>query len=171
MRSSPAHWVRFFLLLVLSAALFGCAPATPTANPNLTWAVSLSKYDVKSKLEAVVTVKQYTGSTDELHHQYPNDGDVFVILNLTINKQGTAQAAFDWSQLTVQDSSGKSYPRVANDSYLETYSYTPRLTGLPLQVGSHQGWVCYELPEQAANGALTLVYSGEGSQQEITVKK
>ena len=171
MRSSPAQLARFCLMLFLTAMLFGCSPATPTADPNLTWAVSLSKFDVKSKLEAVVTVKQYTGSTDELHHQYPNEGNVFLIMDLTISKQGAASDSFDWSKLTVQDSSGKSYPRSDNDSFLETYSYTPRLTGLPLQVGVHQGWVCYEIPEQAANGALTLRYTAEGSQQEISVKK
>ena len=45
------------------------------------------------------------------------------------------------------------------------------MTGLAITLGVNQGWVCYEIPAQAANGKLTLAYSGDGSQQEIVVKK
>ena len=45
------------------------------------------------------------------------------------------------------------------------------MTGLVIQLGENEGWICYEIPAQAANGELTLNYSGAGSQQEIVVKK
>ena len=93
-------------------------------------------------------------------------------MKLAVSKQKIASTSpFDWSKLMVQDASGKTYPRVGNDSFLELYKYTPRMTGLELKFGENEGWVCYEIPAQAAQGTLTLVYSGEGSQQTLVVKK
>ena len=45
------------------------------------------------------------------------------------------------------------------------------MTGLELILGENEGWICYEIPAQAANGKLTLTYNAEGSQQEIIIKK
>jgi hypothetical protein len=171
MRRFPVKLVCFFLIFPLSMLLFGCSPAKPTANPDLVWSVSLSKFEVKDKLESVETVAQYVGSTQQLHQQYPAKGNVYLIMKVTVSKQGTATAPFDWSKLTVQDNAGTAYPRNSNDTFLEQYNYTPRMTGLVLQLGENEGWICYEIPAQAANGMLTLTYSGAGSQQEIVVKK
>jgi hypothetical protein len=35
----------------------------------------------------------------------------------------------------------------------------------------NEGWLCFEIPTQAANGKLTLAYTADGSQQEIVLKK
>jgi hypothetical protein len=159
-----------FILLILSLLLFGCSPARPASNPNLTWQVDLQKYEVKDKLETIVTVPQYVGSVDEVRQQYPAEGNVFLIMKVIISKQGGDSIPFDWSKLTVQDGTGKSYQRDGNDSFLEQFKYTPRLTGLELKFGQNEGWLCYEIPAQAASGRLTLTYTAEGSQQEITIK-
>lgn len=173
MRRSTVKLACFFLILPVSMILFACSPATsatPTANPNLTWQVNVLKYDVKDKLESVETVKQYIGSTQELHQKYPSAGNDFLILDLSVSKQGTAPTPFDWSQLTVQDSAGNTYHRSSNDTFLEQYKYTPRLTGLEIKFGVNEGWLCYEIPVQAANGKLTLTYNSVESQQKIVVK-
>jgi Domain of unknown function (DUF4352) len=159
------------LLLPLAMLLFGCSSPQPTAKPNLIWEVGLLKFDVKNKLESVETVTQYIGSTQVLHQQYPTKGDVYLIMQVNVTKLGTESAPFDWSKLTVQDAAGKTYDRSSNDSFLEQYNYTPRMTGLELQLGVYEGWICYEIPVQAANGQLTLTYAGAGSQQTIIVKK
>jgi Domain of unknown function (DUF4352) len=170
MRLSPAKLACFFLMLPLSIMLFGCAAAKPTVNPNLNWGVTLVKYEVKDKLESIETVNQYVGSTQVLHQQSPAKGNVYLIMEVTVSKQGTAADPFDWSQLTVKDTAGNSYARSSNDTFLTLYSYTPRLTGLAIVFGVNQGWICYEIPAQAADGKLTLSYSAAGSQQEIAVK-
>ena len=159
------------LLLPLSILLFGCSAAQPTANPNLIWKVDLSKFDVKNKLESVETVTQYIGSTEVLHQQYPDKGNVFLIMKVTVSKQGAQNTPFEWSNLVVQDDAGNTYQRNSNDTFLEQFNYTPRLTGLEIKLGDNEGWMCYQIPAQAANGKLTLSYTGEGSQQEIVVKK
>jgi hypothetical protein len=171
MWKSTLKLAHFLPILLLSVFLFGCSPARPTPNPNLVWAVELSKFEVKNKLESVETVAQYNGSYDQLHQQSPTAGNVYLIMDLTVTKQGSATTPFDWSKLAVQDSAGNSYQRISNDTFLELYKYTPRMTGLEIKFGVNEGWLCYEIPAQAANGKLTLNYSAEGSQQEIVLKK
>jgi hypothetical protein len=161
----------FLLVLPLSLLLFGCSPVKSTANPNLIWKVDLLKFDVKDKLESVEVVQQYVGTTEQVHQQYPPDGKVFLIMDLTITKHGTDPVSFDWSKLTIQDAAGNTYQRSGNDTFLELYKYLPRISGLELKLGKAEGWLCYEILAQAANGKLTLIYSGDGSQQEIIVKK
>jgi hypothetical protein len=171
MRISPLKLARYLLILILSTLLFGCSPAKPTANPNLIWAVGLTKFEVKNKLESIETVKQYNGTVDELHQQSPAEGNVYLIMKLTVSKQGSDPAPFDWNKLIVQDTAGNTYQRNSNDTFLEQYKYTPRMTGLEINLGEYEGWVCYEIPAQAADGQLTLIYNAAGSQQEIVVKK
>lgn len=171
MHSKSIRIAHTFIMIFLVTLLFGCSSAKQTTNPNLTWSVGISKSEIKDKLEGVVTVAQYESSSDEYHQQLPDEGNVYVLLNLTINKQGAGTIGFDWEHLTLQDASGIAYQRLSNDSFLETYKYTPRMTGLALQIGKHEGWVCFEIPKQAAEGKLTLVYTGEGSQQEISINK
>ena len=171
MRHSLVKLASFLLVLPITMLLFGCSPAKPASNPNLSWKVDLVKFDVKDKLESIETVRQYVGSTEEVHQQYPAEGNVYLIMELTVSKQGTDPTPFDWSKLTVQDNSGNIYQRVSNDTFLEQFKYTPRMTGLELKFGVNEGWLCYEIPAQAANDKLTLTYNSEGSQQEIVVKK
>jgi hypothetical protein len=92
-------------------------------------------------------------------------------MKLTVSKQGTDPTPFDWSKLTVQDDAGNTYQRNSNDTFLELFKYKPRMTGLEIKFGVNEGWLCYEIPTQAANGKLTLIYNAEKSQQEIVLKK
>jgi|WetSurMetagenome_2_1015567.scaffolds.fasta_scaffold126946_2 hypothetical protein len=170
MQSTCVKLVRYILILGLSLFLFGCSPSRPTVDPNLIWAVSLSQFEVKDKLEIIESVNQYGQTVDQLHQQFPDEGDVFLIMKLTVNKQGEDPAAFDWSQLTVQDELGNPHQRYSNDTFLEQYKYSPRMTNLEIKFGENTGWVCYEIPAQAAQGKLSLIYSAEGSQQVIVIK-
>jgi hypothetical protein len=171
MRHSLGKWTCFFLILPLSTLLFGCSPAKPTSNPNLIWEIDLSKFAVKSKLESIETVQQYVGSYEEVHQQSPAAGNVYLIMKLTISKQGSETTPFDWNKLIVQDIAGNTYQRMSNDTFLEQFKYTPRMTGLEIKFGVNSGWLCYEIPAQAAKSRLSLEYNAEGSQQEIVVKK
>jgi hypothetical protein len=170
MRRSLVKLACYLLVLNLSMMLFGCSPARPTTNPDLIWQVNLSKFEVKNKLESIETVSQYIGSTEEVHQKSPAEGNVYLIMKVIISKQGTESIPFDWSKLTVRDNAGNVYQRNSNDTFLEQFKYTPRMTGLELKLGVNEGWMCYEIPAQAANGKLILTYNAEGSQQEIVVK-
>lgn len=170
MRLSTVKLARFFILLPLSMMLFACSSAKSTSNSNLVWQVNLVKFEVKDKLESIETVQSYVGSTQQLHQQVPAKGNVYVLINLSISKQGTNPDTFDWSKLTIQDNAGNSYHRSSDDTFLELYKYSPRMTSLEITSSVNKGWIGYEIPAQVANDKLTLTYSAQGSQQEITMK-
>jgi hypothetical protein len=102
-----------------------------------------------------------------VHEQSPASGNIYLIMNLTVQKTGSQSVPFQWKDLTVRDANGAVYGRRENDSFLEQHQYTPRMTGLDLRLGKEQGWVCYEIPASAAQGKLTLVYTTDEGQQEI----
>ncbi len=169
--------IPLLLLLCLGITLAGCqAPqATPTrinasAQP---WQIQVVKFEIKSSLNATQSVTQYNGSKiDVVHTQNPDAGNVYLIINVTINKtDNQSTAPFDWQWLVVRDASGNSYHRLANDSFLEQYQYTPRITGLELRFGENSGWMAYEIPASTASGKITLAYTAPGNQQEIILQK
>ncbi len=106
------------------------------------------------------------------HTQNPQAGNVYLIIDTTVSKTNNqSSASFDWQSLLVKDAAGNTYHRLANDSFLEQYQYTPRITGLELRLGEYTGWMCFEIPASVATGQLSLDYTGAGSQQELLLNK
>lgn len=160
-----------WLLLSLMVFLSGCSSGTPVAVKDLAWNVSVVKSEIKDALQSVETVTQYNGTkTNVEHNQAPNSGNVFLLVNLNIRKTGSQADSFEWKLLSVLDQAGKTYARHENDTFLEQYDYSPRLTGLVIRFGEDEGWVCFEIPAAAAKGQLTLTYQGSASQQQITLR-
>jgi len=164
--------IKYLMMLCLVSVLYGCSPAKEQINPGLIWTVAVSKSEVKESLDTVEGVTQYNGSKIDVEHkQSPASGNVYLILNVTVSKTGNQSTPFDWQWLVVEDASGNSYHRLANDTFLEQFQYTPRITGLELRMGENSGWMCYEIPSSAAAGKLNLAYTAQGSQQEIALQK
>jgi hypothetical protein len=162
------------LLSFFQATIFtSCQAPKPNPTPGLAWQIAVSKVEIKPDLSATESVTQYDGSTiDMVHSQTPEIGNVYLILDVSISKaDNQSTATFEWQSLVVNDSSGNTYQRLENDTFLEQYQYIPRLTGLPLRFGENSGWVCYQIPAAVATGKLTLEYSAEGSLQEIVLQK
>lgn len=168
-----------FLRLVQSSILFvvlllfsACSSVQPTTDPNLAWSVRLQKVEVKERLEGITTVTQYNGTKyDEFHQQEPAEGKVYLLLKLSIHKQVSGSSGFKWNELFLQASDGDRYTRLSDDSFLELYQYTPRMPGVELKLGETEGWICFEISQQAADGQLVLLYEAEGSQQELVVQR
>ncbi len=163
--------------LCLAMILSGCqasqvASTQPSASAQ-PWQVTVAKFEIKNSLHSTELVTQYNGSKINVDHaQTPDAGTVYLIINVTITKtDDQSTAPFDWQWLVVKDASGNAYPRLANDTFLEQYQYTPRITGLELRFGENNGWMCYQIPASAAAGKLTLAYTAEGNQQEIVLQK
>jgi len=117
-------------------------------------------------------VTQYDGSIlNVTHTQTPDSGKVYLILEATVSKVVNQSDPFDWQWLVVKDSAGNSYSRMENDSFLDQYQFSPRITGLELRLGEYSGWMCFEIPAAAAKAKLTLTYTAAGSQQEIVLQK
>jgi hypothetical protein len=166
---NKALWVGLLLLLVLiSTFLSACSKISAANQPFLVWNITVSKVEVKDVLESVQSVTQYNGTKSNVkQEEKPAAGNVFVIINLEVKKDGSDTKSFDWKQLSLRDASGNLYQRHPNDTFLEQFSYTPRLSGLEIRFGDQSGWVCFEVPASAANGKLEMVYSGSGSQQTL----
>jgi hypothetical protein len=105
------------------------------------------------------------------HTQNPAAGSLYLIMFVSISKtQIPSTTPYDWQAVVVRDDTGNGYHRLANDTFLERFQYTPSITGLQLRLGKYSGWLCYEIPAAAAHGKLTLAFTGQGSPQEITVQ-
>jgi len=166
-------------ILLLSFLLFlylsGCQAPTTTPPPasSQPWQVQVTKFEIKKSLNSVESVNQYNGSKINVtHSQTPDAGTVYLIINATISKtDNNSTAPFDWQLLVVQDGSGNAYHRLANDTFLEQYQYTPRITGLELRFGQNSGWLAYEIPASASAGKISLAYYVPGNQLEIVLQK
>jgi hypothetical protein len=164
-------------LFCLAVTLSGCLASgrTPTLAPApaIPWQIEVSSFEIKDTLNYVESVTQYNGSKiDVVHTQTPDAGYVFLIMDVTISKNDNqSTASFDWQWLLVKDASGNTYHRLENDTFLEQYQYTPRITGLELRFGENTGWMAYEIPASAAAGKLTLAYTAQESQQELVLQK
>jgi hypothetical protein len=177
MRKSSLILNILLLFICLALCLAGCQTSTtpsdvPPGN-SLAWQIQAARFEIKDSLKTIESVTQYNGSKIDVEHkQSPQTGFVYLIINVTISKTSNQSASpFDWQWLVVKDASGNSYQRLENDTFLEQFQYTPRITGLQLRLGEYTGWMCYQIPASAAKGKLTLAYAGEGSQQEIPLQK
>ena len=58
--------------------------------------------------------------------------------------------------------------RMANDTFLETHGL-PRVKATDLSIGNNHGYICFEVPASVDASKLILVYSAEGSAQQIAL--
>ena len=169
----------FFLALALVSACAGCgggdksqevapvgtdAPAQTGSESAVAslegfpWTVELRGAEIKDSLYTQAGLKQYDGSIMDVDYSdSPSDGNVFLILTLTISKTATGGGQFQWDKLTVADGDGNTYSRMENDAFLQNHQYN-RMASTPLQIGEHKGSVCFEVPADRAEGTFTLQY-------------
>jgi hypothetical protein len=114
----------------------------------------------------------YNGEKSEvIHENVPSQGNVYLILNLSVEKIGSDTGSFESMNMAVMEAKGNSYQRLENDSFIEQHDFLPRMTGLPIRFGEGEGWVCFELPQTAVDGKLYLVYTSNEGQQKYEIKK
>jgi hypothetical protein len=156
--------------LFCAAFLFGCGAAggkLPASEAIGVWNLTVSNLLVTEDLLAEQSSVQYSGEAVQSKIQEtPKEGNVFVLLTLTIEKQQAGAAAFVWNQLWIQDASGNKYARMENDSFLESYGYT-RQNSTDLTLGKNEGSICFELPKQKASDKLMLCYKSDGTTTSI----
>ena len=173
MRKTVVKMVVSLLSAFLAITPSGCQAPKPAPASALIWQIEVSKFEIKGSINSIESVTKYDGSILKVAHtQHPENGNIYLIIDVTISKKDNLSTMpFDGQALVVMDASGISYHRLENDTFLEQYQYTPRLTGLPLRFGENVGWICYEIPASIASGRLTLAYTAEGSRQEIVLQK
>ncbi len=166
-------------IAILSSLLLLCAGCTAqakapadaalTADASLLWQISVETSEITSSISSTEAMVTYGGDVNQVSHSDdPSEGNVYLLLLLNIDKTQAGKDKFLWSDLSVVDADGNTYARMANDTFLETHGL-PRVKATDLSIGNNHGYACFEIPATADACKLTLVYSAEGSAQQIAL--
>jgi hypothetical protein len=135
-------------------------PQDTTQEPGITvaqsdmWRVELHHAETAESLTATLAALQYGGDIIETTNDIiPESGNVFLLLELTIEKIGTGRAAFSWNDAHIIDDAGVIYFRHPNDTFLTNLNI-PRLRGTDIVLGVEYGFVCFEVPKNATGLSL-----------------
>lgn len=173
----PRTLIHTILITTLLLFTAGCsaqakAPATaaaPTADSSLVWQISVEASEITDSISSTQAVVAYGGDVSQVSHSdQPSEGNVYLLVLLNIDKAQAGKDKFLWSDLSVVDTDGNAYTRMANDTFLETHGL-PRVKATDLSIGNNHGYICFEVPATVDTSKLTLVYSAEGSAQQISL--
>ena len=119
------------------------------------WQFVVEKLEKNKSLENVSVDLGYTGVETNDYVKEASDGNVYYLIKMQINKDGSTEA-IDWASLKLTDSDGNEYTRI--DEFLTNLVMT-RMSGTKLNFGSNEGWIAFEIKEDASG--LTLSYPFE----------
>ena len=120
------------------------------------WQFVVEKPEKNKSLENVSVDLGYTGVETNDYVKEASDGNVYYLIKMQINKDGSTEA-IDWASLKLTDSDGNEYSRI-DDEFLTNLGMT-RMAGTKLNFGSNEGWIAFEIKEDASG--LTLSYPFE----------
>ena len=120
------------------------------------WQFVVEKLEKNKSLENVSVDLGYTGVETNDYVKEASDGNVYYLIKMQINKDGSTEA-IDWASLKLTDSNGNEYTRI-DDEFLTNLGMT-RMSGTKLNFGSNEGWIAFEIKEDASG--LTLSYPFE----------
>ena len=122
-----------------------------------------------SSISSTKAFVAYGGDVNEVSYSdQPSEGNAYLLVLLSIDKTQPGKEKFLWSALTVVDVDGNAYSRHPNDTFLELHGL-PRIKATDLSIGNNHGYVCFEVPALVDASKLKLVYSAEGSAQQIAL--
>lgn len=128
------------------------------------WRITLDQASRTSSLSTVSVALGYASvETTNLATQ-ASDGMEFCLLRLIFEKNGSSEA-IQWDNLRLTDGQGNEYSRM-DDDFITDYGMA-RLPGTDLNFGTYEGWIAFEIPQDAED--LSLVYSFESEDLVIPV--
>jgi hypothetical protein len=173
MRTHPRPTVFLLIVLVVSCtAAYGCNGRTSpeTDQSSFPWAITVEQWKVFSRLEAVHSEVQYDGTAlKKEYEQKPGSDMVYLILDMTLVKQAGSTIVFSWKDVYILDSQGRKHYRHESDGFLELFDMK-RIKAVDLNLGHHQGSVCFEVPQEAAKRPLVLVHETPVGQNAIPLR-
>ena len=126
--------------------------------------------ETKDGLSGTQSDLQYSGETVQTQiMENPGKGNMFLIVQMVVEKTQAGTSAFSWDRLFVMDSGGTRYSRSDNDSFLENYGYT-RIKSTDLTIGTNEGAACFEIPSSSVADTLMLVYESDEGNISIPLK-
>ena len=118
------------------------------------WNFTVEDVQKSKSLENVSVELGYTDVETNSFKKEASDGKTFCMIKMKIEKDGSTES-IDWANMKVTDADGNEYERM-EDEFLSDLGMM-RMPGTALNFGTSEGWMIYEVNEDA--DGLTLNYS------------
>lgn len=118
------------------------------------WNFTVEDVQKSRSLENVSVELGYTDVETNSFKKEASDGKTFCMIKMKIEKDGSTES-IDWANMKVTDADGNEYERM-EDEFLSDLGMM-RMPGTALNFGTSEGWMIYEVNEDA--DGLTLNYS------------
>lgn len=128
------------------------------------WKITIEDVQKNTSLENVSVELGYTGVETSDYQKEADAGKTFCLIKLLIEKDGSKET-IEWNKLKLTDGNGTEYTRMS-DEFLTDLGMT-RMTGNTLNFGSNEGWIAFEIDENAENLELCYPFEAESYQQAL----
>lgn len=122
------------------------------------WHIAVEQTMTDKSLENVSVALGYTGVETTDYVKEASDGNVFYLVKLLIEKEKSTEV-IDWETFTLTDGEGNVYQRL-DDEFLVDLGMM-RMPGTKLNFGSNEGWIAYEIKEDASDLQLNYSFAEE----------
>ena len=123
------------------------------------WDLTVEDVEVNDSLENVSVSLGYTGVETSDYQKNADEDKTFCLIKMNIEKDGSKES-IDWANMKVTDSEGNEYERMS-DEFLTDLGMK-RMPGNALNFGSNEGWIAFEVNDDAEG--LELSYSFEAEE-------
>lgn len=122
------------------------------------WNITVEDVEINASLENVSVDLGYTGVETSDYKKEADSGKTFCLIKLKIEKDGSKES-LDWANLKLTDSEGNEYTRM-DDEFITELGMT-RMAGTTLNFGSNEGWIAFEINENAEGLELSYPFEAE----------
>lgn len=122
------------------------------------WNITVEDVEINASLENVSVDLGYTGVETSDYKKEANTGKTFCLIKLKIEKDGSKES-LDWAKLKLTDSEGNEYTRT-DDEFITELGMI-RMAGTTLNFGSNEGWIAFEINENADGLELSYPFEAE----------
>ena len=122
------------------------------------WNITVEDVEINDSLENVSVDLGYTGVETSDYKKEADSGKTFCLIKLKIEKDGSKES-LDWANLKLTDSEGNEYTRT-DDEFITELGMT-RMAGTTLNFGSNEGWIAFEINENAEGLELSYPFEAE----------
>ena len=122
------------------------------------WNITVEDVEINASLENVSVDLGYTGVETSDYKKVADAGKTFCLIKLKIEKDGSKES-LDWTKLKLTDSEGNEYTRT-DDEFITELGMI-RMAGTTLNFGSNEGWIAFEINENADGLELSYPFEAE----------
>ena len=122
------------------------------------WNITVEDVEINASLENVSVDLGYTGVETSDYKKEADAGKTFCLIKLKIEKDGSKES-LDWAKLKLTDSEGNEYTRT-DDEFITELGMI-RMAGTTLNFGSNEGWIAFEINENADGLELSYPFEAE----------